>query len=402
MAPETSVKWRRCGSKIGENETLDGCLKHALAIWTKREREQRSFRPFFFVTCTDTGNHLVSYMKYLITGGAGFIGSHLADHLIAQGHTVHIIDNLSTGRLENIRHLIGHEQFTSTVGDIMDYHTLEQLVAQCDQIYHLAAAVGVKLIMERPVETILTNVQGTENVLKLANYYHKKVLMASTSEVYGKSMETNGDITKLSEDGNCTLGPTTKRRWAYACSKAIDEFLALAYYQERKLSVVVVRLFNTVGPRQTGRYGMVVPNLIQQALREEPIRVYGDGEQTRCFIHVEDSIRAMATLMNTPEAEGQIFNIGNSEETSINELAHLIRTLTKSHSKIVHIPYEDVFGPGFEDMRRRTPDIDKLQAHIDFTPSYSVKDILADVIEYIKRGEECAIAYNPGDFNKAS
>ncbi len=232
-------------------------------------------------------------MRYLITGGAGFIGSHLADYLIEQGHHVHIIDNLSTGRLENIQHLFHHNRFESTIADILDYHTLEQHISRCDQVFHLAAAVGVRLIMEQPVETIVTNVQGTENILKLASFYGKKVLLASTSEVYGKLMETSEDIESLSETDDWTLGPTTKRRWAYACSKAIDEFLALAYYEEKQLPVVIARFFNTVGPRQTGRYGMVIPNFVQSALCNEPISVFGDGEQSRCFTYVGDAIRAI-------------------------------------------------------------------------------------------------------------
>ncbi len=326
-------------------------------------------------------------MRYLITGGAGFIGSHLADYLIDQGHHVHVYDNLSTGRLENVQHLFHHERFESTVADILDYHTLEQQIARCDQIFHLAAAVGVRLIMEQPVETIITNVQGTENVLKLASYYEKKVLLASTSEVYGKRMETDEGIENLGETDDWTLGPTTKRRWAYACSKAIDEFLALAYYEEKRLPVVISRFFNTVGPRQTGRYGMVIPNFVQNALCNEPIHVFGDGEQSRCFTYVADAVRAITRLMDTPEAEGQIFNIGNDQEITINELAQRVKRLTESASEIVHIPYEKTYGPGFEDMRRRTPNIEKIKQVIGYRPTYNIDQILIQVINYFKEAK---------------
>lgn len=336
-------------------------------------------------------------MRYLITGGAGFIGSHLADYLLAQGHEVHIVDNLSTGRLENIEHLMDDDRFSFTIGNILDYHTLEGAVENCDRIFHLAAAVGVKLIMDRPVETIITNVQGTENVLKLANYHRKKVLVASTSEVYGKSMESNGAITHLAEDDDWTLGPTTKRRWAYACSKAIDEFLALAYYEEKKLPVVVARFFNTVGPRQTGRYGMVIPTFVQRALMNEPIHVYGDGTQSRCFTYVGDAVRAVAALIEAPKAEGQVFNVGSGEEITINELAERIRKFAESTSEIVHMPYNQVFGRGFEDMRRRTPNIRKLQRVIGYEPSYTTDDILREVIDYFRRRDQPVVQYPTRD-----
>ena len=332
-------------------------------------------------------------MQYLITGGAGFIGSHLAEHLLTQGHSVHIIDNLSTGRIENVQHLLENHRFGYTIGNVLDYHTMERYVERCDQIFHLAAAVGVKLIMEEPVETIVTNVQGTENVLKLANYHKKKTLVASTSEVYGKSMDQNGDMMALSETDDWTLGPTTKRRWAYACSKAIDEFLALAYHDEKKLPVIIARFFNTVGPRQTGRYGMVIPNFVQQALRGEPIRVFGDGKQSRCFTHVSDAIRAMVALMNTPGAEGNVFNIGSEEEVSINELAGRVIEHTGSTKGIEYIPYEDVYGPGFEDMRRRTPDITKVRQVIGYEPMNSVDDILRDVIAYYRGRQKDELAF---------
>lgn len=323
-------------------------------------------------------------MRYLITGGAGFIGSHLAEYLIKKGHHVHIIDNLSTGKLDNIDHLIGLDSFGYTIGNVLDYHTLERRVEQCDCIYHLAAAVGVKLIMEEPVETIVTNVHGTENILKLAFYHKKKILLASTSEVYGKSMDQNGSLASLSEDDDWTLGPTTKRRWAYACSKAIDEFLALAYHDEKQLPVIIARFFNTVGPRQTGQYGMVIPNFVQRALHGKPIQIFGDGDQSRCFTHVYDAVHAIASLMDTPEAVGQIFNIGAVEEITINELARRICVLTDSKSGFVHVPYEQVFGPGFEDMRRRTPDIQKLRQTIGYEPKYKIDDTLEHIVQYYK------------------
>jgi UDP-glucose 4-epimerase len=326
-------------------------------------------------------------MHYLITGGAGFIGSHLADYLIEQGHSVTAYDNLSTGRVENIAHLRDHERFELAIGNVLDYHTLEQHVIQSDRIVHLAAAVGVKLIMEQPVETIVTNVQGTENVLKLANYHDTKALVASTSEVYGKSMDKDIDIDELNEDSDWTLGPTTKRRWAYACSKAMDEFLARAYFDEKGLPVVVARFFNTVGPRQMGQYGMVIPNFVQQALKDEPIRVFGDGEQTRCFTYVGDAVRAIVDLLDAPDAEGEIVNIGSNEEVSINQLAERVRQLSGSASEITHIPYEEVYGPGFEDMQRRTPDISKLQRITGYTPSYATDDILEAVIHYFRHGQ---------------
>lgn len=323
-------------------------------------------------------------MKYLITGGAGFIGSHLGEYLLEQGHEVHVIDNLSTGTLENMAHLINNKRFSYTIGNILDYHTLESRVEQCDQIFHLAAAVGVKLIMEEPVETIITNVRGTENVLKLANYHRKKVLIASTSEVYGKSMDQNGQIENLNEDNDWTLGPTTKRRWAYACSKAMDEFLALAYFDEKKLPVVITRFFNTVGPRQTGRYGMVIPNFVQRALRHEPVQVFGDGGQSRCFTHVRDAVEVVVKLMNTPSAIGQVFNIGGDEEISMNRLAELVCQTAGSSAGFVHIPYEEVYGKGFEDMQRRTPDTSKLREAIGYRPRFRIADIVREVVAYYR------------------
>lgn len=324
-------------------------------------------------------------MNYLITGGAGFIGSHLADCLIEKGHSVHVLDNLSTGSLGNVRHLMNRDCFELTIGNVLDYHTLEQQVAACDRVVHLAAAVGVRLVMEKPVETIVSNVQGTENVLKLSSYYDRQVLVASTSEVYGKRMETDDSISSLREDDDRMLGPTTKRRWAYACSKAVDEFLALAYYDEKDLPVVVARFFNTVGPRQTGRYGMVVPTFVEQALAGEPIRVFGDGEQTRCFTYVGDAVRAIVALLERGDTAGEVYNVGGDEEISINALAERVRVLTGSSSEIVHVPYEEVYGPGFEDMQQRTPDIGKLQRAIGYAPTHSVDDILRKVVAFFKK-----------------
>jgi len=323
-------------------------------------------------------------MRYLITGGAGFIGSHLTDRLLEQGDSVHALDNLSTGRRENVGQWRGHDRFTFTEGSVLDDRLLEQAVASCDRVVHLAAAVGVKRILDRPVETIQTNVGGTENVLEYAREHDTKVLVASTSEVYGKAMSTDESLDALSETDDWTLGTTSKRRWAYACSKAMDEFLAQAYYDEYDLPVICVRFFNTVGPRQSSRYGMVIPNFVERALADEPIQVHGDGTQTRCFTHVHDAVRAVLGLLDAPRAEGEVFNVGRPDEISINGLAERVRTLSGSSSEITHIPYEEVYGPGFEDMKRRTPDISKLQSTIDFEPSFSLTDILDDVIDDIQ------------------
>ena len=319
-------------------------------------------------------------MRYLITGGAGFIGSHLTRSLLDDGHEVHVLDNLSTGRIDNVEQWTDSDRFSLTVGNVLDEHTLEQCVEACDRIVHLAAAVGVKRVMEKPVETIQTNVGGTENVLQIARHHDKKTLLASTSEIYGKAMQTNPSLESLSEDGDWTLGTTSKRRWAYACSKAMDEFLAQAYYDEYDLPVICVRFFNTVAPGQSSRYGMVIPNFVERALDERPIQVYGDGTQTRCFIHVHDAVRAVRRLLDTPAAVGEVYNVGRPEEISINRLAERVTELAGSSSSITHVPYEEVYGPGFEDMKRRTPDITKLQDTIDFAPSHSLEDILRDVI----------------------
>jgi len=319
-------------------------------------------------------------MRYLITGGAGFIGSHLAEYLVRRGEEVDVFDNLTTGSVKNIAHLRNDELFHLTVADVLDYDTLEQHVSQADRVIHLAAVVGVKLIMEKPVNTILTNVQGTENVLELCCIHRKRILLASTSEVYGKTMDGHSQIPVLREDSDMTLGCTKRRRWAYGCSKALDEFLAQAYFDENGLPVVVARFFNTVGPRQTGRYGMVVPRFVQQALNGEPLVVHGDGTQTRCFTHVLDTVEAIVRLVEEPAACGEVVNVGKDEPVSINELALRIIRLTDSPSPVVHVPYEEVYGPGYEDMLHRRPDVTRLRQLVDFTPSRKLDFILRDVI----------------------
>jgi UDP-glucose 4-epimerase len=313
----------------------------------------------------------------LITGGAGFIGSHLSDAYLQRGDEVFVIDDLSTGSIENIRHLKEHPRFHYTIESVHNQPVTAELVDQCDVVFHLAAAVGVKLIVESPVRTIETNVRGTEVVLSLANKKKKKVLIASTSEVYGLSAEV-----PFREDGNLVMGATTKGRWSYACSKAIDEFLALAYWHEKKLPTVVVRLFNTVGPRQTGRYGMVIPTFVKQALSGRPITVYGDGKQSRCFGYVGDVIGALAKLMDHPDAVGGVFNVGSNEEISILGLAERVRKLTQSKSEIAFVPYDEAYEEGFEDMPRRVPDISKVEKLIGFRPDMSLDGILKSVIDF--------------------
>ncbi|MBA3296693.1 MAG: GDP-mannose 4,6-dehydratase [Acidobacteria bacterium] len=315
-------------------------------------------------------------MRVLITGGAGFIGSHLAEALLERGDEVFVLDNLSTGSIDNILHLKDRPKFHYTVDTVENEPLLAELIDRCDVVVHLAAAVGVKLIVEQPVHTIETNVHGTEVVLKLASRKKRLVLIASTSEVYGKSTNV-----PFSEDADLVLGPTTKHRWAYACSKMIDEFLALAYWKERKLPVIVVRFFNTVGPRQTGQYGMVVPNLVRQALDGRPITVFGDGTQSRSFTYVGDVVGAVVALINEPRAIGQVFNIGNDTEITIGDLALKVKALTGSQSEIVRIPYEQAYESGFEDMPRRVPDITKINALVGYTPTVELDEILEKVIE---------------------
>ncbi len=318
-------------------------------------------------------------MKVLVTGGAGFIGSHLSERLIEMGEEVYVIDNLWTGKLSNISHLQTDKNFHLIVDTILNESVMNELIFKVDQIYHLAAAVGVKNVMDHPVESLEVNVKGTEILLRLANRFKKKVLITSSSEVYGKHIEHS-----LSEEDNRVMGSVKKRRWAYACSKALDEFLAMAYYEEKKLPVVIVRLFNTVGPRQTGQYGMVLPNFVQSALLGKPITVYGDGNQSRSFLHVNDAIWALIKLMNEAKAEGDILNVGNDHEITINELAQKVKEMTNSSSPIEHIPYEKAYGPGFEDMQRRCPNIQKIRKLIGFEPKYDMDAIIKSVIEYFK------------------
>jgi UDP-glucose 4-epimerase len=319
-------------------------------------------------------------MRVLITGGAGFVGSHLAEVLLDRGDEVFVLDNLSTGSIDNIVHLKAHPRFHYTIDTVANEPVLAELIDRSDVVVHLAAAVGVKLIVEQPVHTIETNVHGTEVVLKHANKKKKLVLVASTSEVYGKSADV-----PFREDADLVLGPTVKHRWAYACSKMIDEFLALAYWKERKLPVIVVRLFNTVGPRQTGQYGMVIPNFVRQALAGQPITVFGDGTQSRSFTYVGDVVRAMVALIGEPAAVGQVFNIGNGREISIYDLAVRVKTLAGSSSEIVRIPYDQAYEAGFEDMPRRVPDITKIRHLVGYEPTVELDEILTRVLEYFRQ-----------------
>jgi UDP-glucose 4-epimerase len=316
-------------------------------------------------------------VRAFITGGAGFIGSHLSEALLDQGHQVLVLDNLSTGSFENIAHLKSRPGFEYTIGEVEDEPLLAELIDRADVVFHFAAAVGVKLIVERPVYTIENNVHGTEVVLRHACKKKKLVVVASTSEVYGKSTAV-----PFREDADLVMGATIKHRWAYACSKAIDEFLALAYWKEKKLPVIIVRFFNTVGPRQTGQYGMVIPNFVRQALAGEPITVFGDGTQSRSFTYVGDVVGALMTLVAEPRAVGQVFNIGNTEEVTIMALAERVKKLTKSASPIVIIPYDEAYEAGFEDMPRRVPDLGRIRALIGYEPKLNLDEILARVIEH--------------------
>jgi UDP-glucose 4-epimerase len=310
-------------------------------------------------------------MNVLITGGAGFIGSHLAERCLQEGWSVSALDDLSTGSFENVRHLKAHPGFSYTIDTVFNEPLVAELVDCCDIVFHLAAAVGVRLIVDSPVRTIETNVHGTEVVLSATAKKKKRIVIASTSEVYGKSVKV-----PFSEDDDLVMGPTSKGRWSYACSKALDEFLGLAYYHEKHVPVTIVRLFNTVGPRQTGRYGMVMPNFVQQALLHEPITVYGDGSQRRCFGYVRDAVEALVRTAKTEAVAGQILNIGNDQETTIAGLAHLVRARLRSRSEIVRVPYEQVYGPGFEDMFRRVPSLAKLERLIGYRPTTSLETII--------------------------
>ena len=322
-------------------------------------------------------------MRVLITGGAGFVGSHLSEALLERGDEVFVLDNLSTGSIDNIAHLKNHPRFHYTIDTVENEPLLAEMIDRADVVVHLAAAVGVKLIVEQPVHTIETNVHGTEVVLKHANKKKKLVFIASTSEVYGKSTDV-----PFRETADLVLGPSSKHRWAYACSKLIDEFLALAYWKEKRLPVVVVRLFNTVGPRQTGQYGMVLPTFVRQGLTGEPITVFGDGTQSRSFTYVGDVVDALARLAAEPRAVGEVFNIGGTHEVTMSDLAARVKKMTNSESPIVNIPYDVAYEAGFEDMPRRVPDISKIQSLIGFTPKLGLDEIIRSVVEHLRQREK--------------
>ncbi len=319
--------------------------------------------------------------KYLITGGAGFIGSNLSKFLLKKGHEIVVVDDLSTGFFNNIKDLETDKNFKFYLDSVMNIKILESIVPNVDAIFHLAAAVGVEYVINNPLKSIEINVKGTENILQLANKYKKKVLITSTSEIYGKN-----DKDSLVEEDDRILGTTTINRWSYSNTKALDEFLGLAYYNVKKLPLVIVRLFNTTGPGQVGDYGMVVPRFIKQALLNKTITVYGDGKQTRCFTHIEDVLVALNEVMNNKKCEGQIFNIGNPQEVSINDLAKMIIKITKSRSDITNIPYENVMGPNFEDMKRRVPNINKIKKFTGWQPKHNLRNIIDDILTYLKNG----------------
>lgn len=328
-------------------------------------------------------------MKILITGGAGFVGSHLADKLIGEGHEITVIDDLSTGRYSNVEHLEGKENFRLIIDTVLNYSLMEELIRETDRVFHMASAVGVRLIMEQPVRTIETIFRGTDVVLGFCSRYRKRVLIPSTSEVYGKGISV-----PFKEEDDLLTGATDKHRWAYACAKTLDEFLALAHWKETRLPVVVVRLFNTVGPRQTGQYGMVVPRFVQSAMKNEPIPVHGDGSQARCFGHVLDVVEGLVKTLETPECFGQVINLGNAQETTIKELAQKAIEMTGSESEIRFIPYDEVYGAGFEDMRRRVPSLEKAKRLIGYQPTRTLEDIINDVAEQFRKElkSETAIA----------
>jgi len=318
-------------------------------------------------------------MKVFITGGAGFIGSHLCEKLLAMGDQVAVLDNLSTGKYENVSHLKENRNFKLVVGSVLDEELVDKLCEETDVIFHLAAAVGVELIVKHPLESLTTNIKGSEIVLDVAQRYNKKVLITSTSEIYGKN--TNGP---LKEGDDRILGSPLKSRWSYSTAKAVDEMLAFVYWKEKGLSTIILRLFNTVGPRQTGAYGMVIPRFVAQALKNEPLTVYGDGSQSRCFLHVQDAVSALVGLMQSPQAQGRVFNVGSQEEITIKELAKKVVQLTGSTSKIAYIPYDKAYEEGFEDMQRRVPDISRIQGLIGYRPTINLEGILKSVIEYFK------------------
>ena len=319
-------------------------------------------------------------MKALITGGAGFIGSHLSDALIRQGWDVTVVDNLSTGRVENVAHLKDNPKFHLVVGNILNEYLMDKLVERCDVCFHLAAAVGVELIIRKPLQSMTTNIRGSEIVLEMVYRYHKKVLITSTSEIYGKNKSG-----PLKEDDDRILGSPLKSRWSYSTSKAVDEILGYVYWKEKGVPTVIVRLFNTVGPRQTGSYGMVIPRFVQQALKNEPITVFGSGKQTRCFLDVEDAVRAMMGLIEEPKACGQVFNVGSQQEVSIAELAVKIIAHTQSKSQVILVPYNEAYEEGFEDMERRVPDIGKINRLLGFKPTKNLDQIIAGVVQHAAR-----------------
>lgn len=322
-------------------------------------------------------------MKALITGGAGFIGSHLAEWLLKRGDHVTILDNLSTGRYENVAHLDGHPGFHAVIGTILNEVLVDKLVERCDVVFHLAAAVGVELIIQKPLESLMTNIRGSEIVLEMVHRYRKKVLITSTSEIYGKS--TTGS---LKEGDDRILGSPLKSRWSYSTSKAVDEILAYVYWKEKGVPTVIVRLFNTVGPRQSGAYGMVVPRFVSHALKGEPLTVHGTGKQSRCFLHVKDAVDAMIKLVEHPKAVGDVFNVGSQEEITIEELARLVNAITKSSSRIVYLPYEEAYEEGFEDMPRRVPDISKARNLIGFQPTITLDEIIQSVADSLRVSPE--------------
>jgi UDP-glucose 4-epimerase len=328
-------------------------------------------------------------MKILITGGAGFVGSHLADKLHGEGHEITVIDNLSTGRYSNIAHLEGQERFRLIIDTVLNARLMEELIRESDRVFHMASAVGVRLIMEQPVKTIETIFQGTDVVLSYCSRYRKRVLIPSTSEVYGK-----GTSVPFREEDDILKGSTSKHRWAYACAKELDEFLALAHWKESRLPVAVIRLFNTVGPRQTGQYGMVVPRFVQAAICNEPIQVHGDGAQSRCFGHVSDVVEGLAKAIETPECFGQVMNLGNDEEVTIKELAEMAIRITGSRSEIQYVSYESVYGEGFEDMQRRVPCLDKAKRLIGYQPTRTLENIINDVAEEFRQSLKSETAAN--------
>ena len=318
-------------------------------------------------------------MKFLVTGGCGFIGSHLVEKLIEEGNYVEVIDDLSTGSLDNVSSFLNNSNFSLVIDTILNYPILEELVKKADFVFHLAAVVGVKRVLENPIDSIVINVEGTHNILKACAKFNKRVLLTSTSEIYGKNKNV-----PFSEDADIVIGTTTKKRWGYACAKALDEFLALGYFEKKGLPVIIVRLFNTVGPRQSDRYGMVLPRFVKQALTNSPITVFGSGNQTRCFVHVKDVVDALIKLIKKEEAYGEVLNLGSDKEITIRELAEMVKKISGSNSQIIYVNPKDLYNEGFEDMERRAPDISKVKKLIGFTPKYTLEDIIREVIEYYR------------------